>query len=202
MASLSANKVSSQSQSPAQGLAFIVGLACLVGFCIDLAITSLPPQPFDIQWRINVLQQTGDRSIVLLFGMALVMFSMLNSRALAKQFALLCIMFGVAFSLSGFLVLRDSLKFQDMALNNISNQEAQVRTQIQNAQSDPASLGPEITPEVLQQASQELTQRVEIVKQNTKSGVLKVGVAGVGNLIVTGLALIAIGRYGTRVGRF
>lgn len=199
MASLSARKNSSDTYTPGQGLSLIVGLACVAGFLVDLAVIALPPDPLNIQWRINFLQQVGDRSVVLLFGFALLMFGLLDSRGLRKQFALFCLMLGVAFALSGVIVMRDSLKFQDIAIRNITSQEAQVRTQIESAQSNPQGVSPDLTPEVLQQASQELTQRVESAKQSTKTGVLKVGASSVGNLIVSGIALIFIGRFGTRL---
>lgn len=199
MASISARKNSSPSiYSPGQGLSIIVGLACIAGFVVDLAIISLPPDPFNIQWRISILQQVGDRSVVLLFGLALLMFGLLDSRGLRKRYALFCLMLGVAFTLSGVLVVRDSLKFQSMAISNITNQEAEVRTQIESARSNPQELSPELTPEILQQASEELSQRADSAKQSTKTSVLKVGASSVGNLIVSGLALIFVGRFGVR----
>lgn len=203
MASFSARKgVAPATYSPGQSLCLVVGLACIAGFIIDTTIMGLPPQPLNIQWRIGFLQQVGDRSVVLLFGLALLTFGVLDNRKLGKSLALLCLMIGAAFSLSGMLVLRDSLKFQDLALNNISSQEAQVRSQIESAQSNPQAISPDLTPEILNQASAELTQRVEIAKQAAKAEVLKRGAAGVGNLIVTGLALIGLGRFGLRAGSF
>lgn len=199
MASISARSNSSPSiYSPGQGLSLIVGLACIAGFAVDVLILALPPDPLNIQWRINLLQQVGDRSIVLLFGLALLMFGLLDSRGLRKQFSLLCLMLGVMFSLSGVLVIRDSLKFQDITLDNITSQEAQVRDQIETARANPQELAPEVTPEIIQQAEQLLNQQVQTVKDNAKAGVFKVGASSVGNLIVTGLALIAIGRFGSR----
>jgi hypothetical protein len=200
MATVPARKRPASSlSSPGQSLSLIVGLACIVGFVIDVLILSLPPEPLNIQWRINVLQQVGDRSIVLLLGLALTMYGLLDMRGLRRQFSLLCLAIGVMFALSGVLVLRDSLKFQNITLNNISSQEAQVRSQIETARANPQNLAPEITPEALQEASQVLTQRAEAARNTTKTGVIKVAASSVGNLIVTGLALIAIGRFGNRL---
>lgn len=202
MTSISARKSVSQSiYSPGQSLSLIVGLACLAGFLVDMLILAVPLNPMDLSWRINFLQQMSDRSIILLFGLSLVIYGLLDNRKLRKKIAFLCLLLGTAFTLSGVLIVRDSLKLQDLALTNITNQEIQVRTQIENAQTDPANLAPEITPEALQQAAQLLDERAETAKQNAKTSVIKVAASSVGNLIVMGIALIGIGRFGAQVGR-
>lgn len=200
MASISKVKSSSSVvPSPGQSLCVIVGLACLAGFLVDVAILSLPLNVFSLQWRINVLQQVGDRSIILLFGFSLLIYGFLDIYRLRKNIALLCLSLGVMFSLSGVLIIRDSLKFKDMTLANITNQQAQVQTQIENAQANPSELAPELTLETLQQASQLLDERAETIKQNAKASVIKVGVSGVGNLIIVGISLIGVGRLGSRI---
>lgn len=202
MATISTRKSTSQViYSSEQSLCLIVGLACLAGFLVDSLILAVPLNPIDLQWRINFFQQMSDRSIILLFGLSLVIYGLLNNRKLRKRLSLICLLLGTAFVLSGVLVVRDNLKFQDLTLANITNQEVQVRTQIESAQADPASLAPEITPEALQQATQLLSERAETVKQNAKTGVLKVAASSVGNLLVIGIALIGIGRFGAQAGR-
>jgi hypothetical protein len=184
--------------SPGQSLCLIVGVACVAGFLVDFLILSLPPNPFDIQWRVSLLQQVGDRGIVLLLGLALTLYGLLSNRRLRKQLALVCLAAGVMFSLTGMLMVRDSLKLQDLAVTRIAAQEAQVRDQIATAQTNPEQVSPDITPEVLQQASQVLSDQVDTAKRNAKTSAIKVGISSFGNLLVTGLALIAVGRFGTR----
>lgn len=186
--------------SPSQSLSIIVGLACLTGFLVDIVILSVPPDPFNVQWRIGVLQQVGDRGIVLLFGLSLLTYGLLDHRSLRKKLALICLLLGVAFSLSGILVVRDSLHFQALTLTNITNQQAQVRTQIETARANPAAVSPNLTPEALQQASQLLDEQANTIKKNTRTGVLKAGAGSVGNLVVLGIALIGVGRFATRAG--
>jgi predicted PurR-regulated permease PerM len=155
---------------------------------------------FDLgaQWRVSLLQQVGDRSIVLLLGLSLMLYGILDNRSLRKQVALLCLAIGVMFALSGLFMVRDSLKLQDLTVNRIASQEAQVRDQIATAQANPQQVSPDLTPELLQQASQALTDQVDVAKRTATTSVLKIGVSSVGNLIVTGLALVAVGRFGTR----
>lgn len=184
--------------SPGQSLCIIVGLACLAGFALDLLILALPPDLFNIQWRIGLLQKVGDRSIVLLFGLALMMYGCLANRAFRKQLALLCLVIGIMFSASGVVMVRDSLKLQDITLVNIAIQEDQVRTQIQSARENPQELAPELTPEALDQAAQQLSQSADTAKQNARTSLTKIGASSLGNLIVSGIALIALGRFGNR----
>lgn len=201
MANVSARRASSSSStySPSQVLCLIVGLACLAGFILDVSILALPPSPFNIQWRINLLQQIGERSIVLLFGFALMMYSFLANRKTRKQLALVCLAIGVMFSLSGIVMAHDSLKFQDMTLVNIANREDQVRTQIESAQENPQDVSSELTPEILEQATQQLSQRAANAKQQAKTGIIKVGIGSLIKLVVTGFSLIALGRFGNRI---
>lgn len=200
MANIAANQrsTSATSTSSGQSLCIIVGLACLAGFIVDIAILGLPPDPFNIQWRIKLLQQVGDRSIVLLFGLALTMYGVLYKRSIRKQLALICLAIGVMFSVSGILAAHDSLKFQDMTLVRIANQENQVRSQIESVQDNPTDIPPELTPEILDQATQELSVRADSIKKNATTGIIKFGASSISNLIVTGCALIALGRFGNR----
>lgn len=200
MANISARQYSSSvTSSPSQSLCIIVGLACLAGFIVDTVIIALPPDPLNLQWRISLLQQIGDRSIILLFGMALTIYGVLSNRGLRKQLALVCLALGVMFSLAGVVTIHDSLKLQDITLVNISNQEEQVRDQIQSARENPEEASPEITPEILQQATEQLSQRAESAKRDAKTGIIKVGAGSISNLIITGFALIALGRFGSHI---
>lgn len=199
MANLSARQhLSPSAASPSQSLCVIVGLACLAGFVVNVLILALPPDPLNLQWRISLLQQIGDRSIILLFGMALTIYGFLSNRSLRKQLALACLAIGVMFTLSGVVIIHDSLELQDRTIVNISNQEEQVRDQIQFARKNPQETSPKLTPEILQQATEQLSQRTESAKRGAKTGIIKVGAGSVSNLIVAGFALIALGRFGSR----
>lgn len=175
----------------------IVGIACLAGFMVDLLILALPPALGNPEWRTGFLQQTSDRSIILLFGAALTIYGSLEARALRKQLGIACLSIGVIYLLSCVLVIRDGLTLNDLAAKNIATQAAQVQTQIQNAKNDPKA-SPNVTPEQLQQAAQTVDTRAVSLKQNAKTGILKTTIAIVGNLTVIGIALISLGRYGMR----
>lgn len=185
----------------AKGICQIVGLVCLAGFIIDMLVLALPPQLGNVEWRIGLIQQMSDRSIILLLGSALLIFGNLDNRRWLKQFSTFCLVVGVAFLLSCLLVIADGLKLQQQAVSNISNQASQLQTQIQNAQSNPSAAGENITAADLQRASQLLNTQADTLKQNAKRTVLKTGAASVSNLIIVGLGLVSLGRYGMRLRR-
>jgi hypothetical protein len=180
-----------------KALCRLVGIACLAGFLIDLLVLTFPINLGEMQWRMGFLQQVGDRSIILLFGLALFMYGIIDSRVGRKRLAFLCILLGILFNLSSILVIRDSLAFQQQAFNTIERQESEVKSQIQKVQENPA-LAPKVTPEQLKQATQQLGDRVETLKQNAQTSTLKTSVGSVGNLVVVGLALLGLGQYGLR----
>jgi len=66
------------------------------------------------------LQQLGDRAVILLFGIALVMYGIINFRIWRRRLALSCLVLGVIFILSCILVIRDTLAFQQQALTTIN----------------------------------------------------------------------------------
>lgn len=180
-----------------KGLCQIVGLACLAGFLVDVAVITFPPNLGNLQWRIGFMQQVSDRSIILLFGLALMMFGMLDFRRMRRRLAMFCLILGATFCLSSILVIRDGIAFQQEALKTISNQATQVQSQIQKAQSNPGSV-PNVSPEQLNQISSQLSNQVNTLKENAKTATLRTGISSVGNLIVVGLALIGLGQYGAR----
>lgn len=180
-----------------KGLALIVGLACLAGFLVDTFVLSFPPNLGNLQWRIGFMQQISDRSIILLFGLALVMYGMLDFRRWRRRLAMFCLILGAIFCLSTILVIRDGVTFQQEALKNISNQATQVQSQIERAQSNPGSV-PNVTPEQLNQLSGALSNQVNTLKESARTTTLRTGVSSVGNLIVVGLALIGLGQFGAR----
>jgi predicted PurR-regulated permease PerM len=195
MASISnQNFVGSYNPKP---LCQIVGLACIAGFLIDVFALTFPPAFGTLEWRVGFLQQLSDRSVILLFGLALFMYGLLEARVWRKRLAMFCLVLGVVFLLSSVLVIRDGVALQQQAANNISNRAAQLQTQLQDSKSNPQVAG-RITPEQLNQVAQQLTEQAASLKQNAQTGILKTGVASVGNFVVVGLALIGMGRYGAR----
>jgi predicted PurR-regulated permease PerM len=180
----------------AKGICYIVGLVCIVGFFADMLILGLPPQPGNLQWRVSILQQFGDRSIILLFGTALILFGNIGQRRSLKRLSRFCLLGGVIFLLLCLLAIADSMALQQRTLTTISTQESQLQTQIRNAQENPDAIGDNITAEDLQQASQLLANQANSLKQNAKTSTIKTGAANVSNLIIVGLGLIGLGRYG------
>lgn len=187
--------------SPAYGatnICRIVGFTCLAGFFVDMLALGLPPNPTALEWRISFLQSMGDRSIVLLLGAALVMYGSIESRRFLKQLALACLMIGVVFHLSCILMMRDVSVLRKQAIDTISTQATQLQTQIQESQNAPRSQG-SITPEQLQQASQQIAAQAQSLTQSTQTNIVRAGFASIGNLLITGLGLIGLGRYGIRL---
>lgn len=181
-------------------LCLIVGLVCLAGFAVDMMAIALPPNPFDLPWRVGFLQQVGDRGIIFLFGSALLLYSQLGNRRLTRPLSLILLGIGVAFMLSSVLVIRDSLILKEQALDNISNQSQQLQSQIEVSKQSP-ELPPEITLEQFNQASQQVASQTELLKQNAKNGITKAGLASIGNLIVTGMGIAGLGRFGLKSAR-
>lgn len=181
----------------AKPLSQIVGFACIAGFLVDLFVLTFPPAFGSTEWRVGFIQQFADRSVILLFGLALLMFGLLENRPWRKRLATLCLILGVTFFLSSILVIRDGIALQQQALTSINSRAAEIQTKIQDSQSNP-DITAKVTPDQLKQASQQIANQAAALKQNTQTGVLKTSIASVGNLIVVGLSLIGLGRYGAR----
>jgi Na+(H+)/acetate symporter ActP len=199
MATLSARNTSNA--SIASVLCLIVGLACLAGFMVDTFILLVPPSPRSIQWRVAVVQQLADRSIILLFGMALVFYGTMASRSWRKLIPYVCLALGAIFLLSSLVVLRDSSKLHNQTIEQIETQAAQIKTQIDSATANP-QLAPDVTPEQIKQASDLLVTRESELKANTRQSILKTGVSTVGNLLVIGISFLGLGLFGNRAARF
>jgi hypothetical protein len=199
MASISSAPSTVSSSYSAKGICQIVGLACLTGFVIDVLVMSLPPDVSNLQWRAALMQQISDRSIIVLLGAALMLFGSIDHRRWVLRFCTGCLILGTLFGVSSFIVIADSLTLHQQALSQISVQEAQIKTQIQKAQANPSALGANVTAATLEQAMQQLGTQAQAAKRNSKTNVVKLGTASVGNLIVVGLGLISLGRLGIRL---
>ncbi len=195
MATLSTPKIAPTFN--AQPLCRIVGFACLAGFIIDLLILALPASPGNPEWRVSFLQQMSDRSIVLLFGAALTIYGSLENRRWRKQLGMTSLVIGVVFLLFCVLTIADGLTLKQVAEKSISDQAAQVQTQIQEAKDNPKK-APNITAEQLQEAAQLVDTRVTSLKQTARNNIMKTAIGVVGNLVVIGIALIGLGYYGMR----
>ncbi len=180
-----------------KALCRLIGIACLAGFAVDLFVLSYPINFGALEWRVSFFQQVGDRSIILLFGLALLMYGFMEFRNWRRRFAAFCLALGVIFQLSCILVIRDSSTLQKQTLSRITTQATQLETQIQQARSNPELSG-QVTPEQLETALQQLSQRSDSLQQNAKTGIFRAGIASVGNLAVVGLALLGLGRYGMK----
>lgn len=183
-----------------KNICFVVGLTCIAGFIVDLLIIATPPNPFVLEWRAGFFQQASERSIILFFGIALLLYSICQNRRWRRSLSLFCLATGVAFLLSSILVIRDTLTLKDQAFKNIGTQEEQVQSQISAAQ-EGGELPPNVSLEQLQQASQEITNRAQQAKQSTSRSVTKAGMSSLGNLVVVGIGLIGLGRVGMNRGQ-
>lgn len=193
MASTSAqNPVSSY---PAAVLCRIVGIACVTGFIVDMLVLALPPVLSSPEWRVGIMQQLGDRCIILLFGLALLIYGSLEHRRERKQLAFSCVVIGVVLLLSCIAVVRDGLLLHDLTVKNINTQVEQLQSQIQDrtTRGDAAA---KATPEQLQEASRAIKTRVGSLKEGAKTSIFKTAIATMGNLVVIGLALVSLGYYG------
>jgi hypothetical protein len=184
-----------------KGIAQVVGLVCLVGFAIDTLILLLPPQLGNIEWRVGAAQQLSDRSLIFLLGAALTIFGSLGSRRRLRQFSTFCLGIGVVYVLSVLLVISDTLSLQQRAVNTIDTQASQLQTQLRNAQSNPASLGANVSLEDIKRVSEQLNGQASAIKQNAKRTVVKTGASSVANLAVVGLGLVSVGRIGLQLSR-
>ncbi|ESA34072.1 hypothetical protein N836_18965 [Leptolyngbya sp. Heron Island J] len=185
--------------SAGKNICLVVGLTCLLGFLVDTLVLSTPPDPLSLEWRVNLLQQMGDRSIILLFAVALLMYAFFDQRRLKRPLGFVSLVLGVAFMLSCVLVIRDSLILQSETLQNISNRQQYVQSQIdevRNGNTD--NLTANLTADQLQQASQQLANQASTLKQDARHDITKAGVASMGNLIAVGLGMLGLGRLGIR----
>lgn len=177
----------------------IVGFTCFFGFLTDMIALALPLGS-GAAWRVGLLQQMGDRSIVLLFGLALILYSFWNSQPFRKLVAYTCLSVGVLFLLFCILVIRDSLALQSQAINNIGRQAAELQTRVEASQTDP-EISASATPEEFAEAARQITVQADTLKQNAKTALTKTGIASTSNFIVIGIGLISLGRIGIGTSR-
>lgn len=178
----------------------IVGAACVIGFLVDVFVLGFPANFGTLEWRAGFTQQLADRSIILLFGTGLLMAGLLNGRVWRKRLALACIVVGIVFQLAGVLTIRDSSVLQSQALNRIETQAENAETRLNEVSENP-ELSDQVTPDRINQLRAQLSIQAETLQGNAKTGILKSAMSTIGNLVVVGLALIALGRFGTKPAR-
>ena len=183
-----------------KNLCQIVGFACLAGFIVDLLVLAVPPNPMSVEWRVSIFQQMSDRSVILLFGIALTLYGSLDNPRVKQPISLASLLLGVFFSLCCILVIHDGITLQQGAINTINNQAAQVQTQIQQAQTNPPP-NLKATPDQLKLASKQVKTQADTLTQTTRTTTIKTTFGSVGNLLAVGVGLISLGRYGSRVRR-
>jgi hypothetical protein len=190
-------KSPSVSASTGRGIFSIVGLACIVGFAIDMLVASFPLNPGALEWRVGFLRQFGDRSVVPMIGMGFLMFSAMDTRGLRKKLGFAGMAAGILCLMLGVLSIRDSVTLQGQTLKTIDARVSQVQQQIQEAQAKPPA-GAKITSQDVEQAMKQISEKSQVLQDNAKGNILKTGLSSVGNLMVVGLAFIGLGRYGVR----
>ena len=177
-----------------QAIARIVGFTCLFGFLADMIALALPFGA-GAAWRATLLQQMGDRSIVLLIGLALLVYGFWQNASLRKPFSYAALGVGVLFLLSSILVIRDGLTLQTQTVEQINQQATQLQTQIEEGRNNP-EITANATPDDFAQALQALDSEAATLKQNARTSLTRASLASVSNLVVIGIGLLSLGRVG------
>ncbi|MGG6238253.1 HpsJ-like protein, cyanoexosortase C-associated [Nodosilinea sp. AN01ver1] len=175
-----------------QGIARIVGMTCIVGFVVDMTALVFPLGA-GTAWRVGLLLQMGDRSIVLLIGIALLIYSAWESQGLRKLLAYLSLGLGAFFLLMGMLVVRDSFALYSQTIANIGNQVSQLETQVEASRSNP-EITANATEDDFTNAVRAIETQAETLRQNAKTSITRSGVASTSNFAVVGISLLSLGR--------
>ena len=181
----------------------IIGFVCIAGFMVDILAFALPVAFDNLEWQINMLQQISDRSIILLFGIALILYSSLHHRPWRKSLVATCLTLGVVYLFLAIFFVSSSIQLQNQSEQQInlktSQMQSQIQSQLQEAESNKTN--PKPTPEQIEQAKQQIDRQSELLKGNTKIATVKRGLAGAGNFLVVGIGLIALGQCGAKASR-
>jgi hypothetical protein len=175
----------------------IIGVACTAAFFIDMLIIGVGPNMGTLEWRVQFLQSLGDRSIVFLLGTGFLMMGLTEMRSLRKTLSTACLGLGMGFILMTLLSIWDASTLQKQATTNLTAQTSQLEQQIQKTK-DQEVQGNKITADQVQQALDRLSNESASAQKNTTTQVIKTGASSAGNLMVVGMGMIALGRYGTR----
>lgn len=188
-----ANPLSSPSFS-GQAIARIVGLTCIFGFIVDMTALTFPLGS-GTAWRVGLLQQMGDRSIVLLIGVALLLYSIWENQSLRKTLGLVTMGLGGLFLLICLFVVRESFSLHSQAVANIGNQATQLETQVEASRSNP-EIAANATEDDFANALREIEAQADTLQQNAKTTITRSGIASTSNFAVVGIGLLSLGRMG------
>ncbi|MEO0648582.1 MAG: hypothetical protein AAFZ17_20910 [Cyanobacteria bacterium J06650_10] len=180
-----------------RNICLVVGLACLIGFLVDVLVIGLPPNLFSLEWRVNFCQQLGDRSILFLAGVALLLYSLFLERELTKKLARVCLILGVVYILSSVVVIHDVITLREQTFRELAVQKQELQSTIKASQ-EAGQLPDNITERDAQQASKSISDRAEVIRRDAGRDIIKVGVASIGNLFAVGLGLIGLSRIGLK----
>jgi hypothetical protein len=186
-----ANSLSSPSLS-GQAIARIVGFTCIFGFIVDMTALAFPLGS-GTAWRVGLLQQMGDRSIVLLIGVALLIYSAWENQSLRKTLGFVALGLGALFLLICMFVVRESFSLHSQAVSNIGDQVTQLQTQVEAGRSNP-EVAANATEDDFANALRAIDTQAETLKQNAKTTITRSGIASTSNFAVVGVGLISLGR--------
>lgn len=197
MSSLSVHDSSSRSKSRRlalpEVLCLIVGLACVAGFAIDGFILALPLDLGAVQWRVSLMQQLADRSLIFLFGIALLFYSNQRSRLWRRLLSYVALSLGLFFILTSVVALRDTNLMYQQIITRIDGQTTRLQAQL----ADPAA-ATELSSERVRQASDLLAGQAHRLKVNSRQSMVKTGASTVSNLLIMGSSLLGLGFWGSR----
>jgi len=176
------------------GLSRIIGFTCVAGFGADIVVAAMPVAIKSEQWRMSLLQQMGDRGIILLFGLALLSLGYAGKRLWSKRIGLASLVIGVFFLLSCLSFVRDSLLLQEFATNNINSQISELQERIEEQGNSPELAG-QVTPEQIQEATRQINLEAASYRQTVRNSTVRVGLSALSNLLITGIAFVSLGRY-------
>ncbi|MFZ4641184.1 MAG: HpsJ family protein [Nodosilinea sp.] len=177
-----------------QAIARIVGLICIVGFLADVLGIVLPMGGGAL-WRFGVLQQVGDRSIVLVFGVALLIYGCWDTTMRRKSLSYLGLGLGVAYLLTCVLVISDGLKVQAQTINQISQRAQQLQTQVEQSRSNP-EIQAKATPKDFENALKSIESQAFTMTENAKNGAVKKSITIASNFLIMGVGFLSLGRLG------
>lgn len=182
------------SGSAGQTIARIVGLICVVGFIADVLGLVLPPGS-GASWRFGVLQQVGDRSIVFLLGIALLIYGCWESQLRRKPLSYAALGLGVAYLLTCVLVISDGLKVQSQATANIGQRVEQLQNRIEQSRNNP-EISAKAKPQDFDNALKSIESQAYTAAENAKNTVTKSSIVIASNFLIVGLGLLSLGRFG------
>lgn len=147
-------------------------------------------------WRVGILQQMGDRSIVLLIGIALLIYSAWENQSLRKTLSYLALGLGTLFLLICLFVVRESFSLRSQAINNIGNQATELQTQVEQSRSNP-EIAANATEDDFENALRAIETQAQDLRENAKTTITRSGIASTSNFAVVGIGLLSLGRLAT-----